>query len=471
MKRALFLGCSTTLLAAAGACASYDDDGPELTVPEDSGPTVVQDGSPDGGVAPDSADATVDGPACSSAGWCATSLPHPDLILQDIWPTEGRAFAVGLSQTVGARVLEWNDAAAKWSYIDDNTQNEEGRGAFVGRMWAPNENELYYTVAPRLIYRGVRDPASQSPETAWSWTHWQLEDRTPVYQHHSQYPNHYRGLPRYAVPNLRLGWQGVEIPALGVFGTSANDVYAWYANTIYHLSKDDAGTAVWAVEYVADDRDRPDEQLVFLAATATSSGDVWFAGGRGGAAATGFGGLDQRLCSVLVRKSSSSYQRIADGEGVPPFQFPPPPSYCKARAGTAFVTGPDGWLTDIQPGAGDSVVGLKSTRDLMRITVVGGGEDAGLPSLSIESSPLPKAVADVPLLSFWVVPNEPTIWVGGVNLVARADDPWQDGGTYQVSTISLNGAWLTTPINQIRGSSNNVRWAVGARYALRKTTP
>ncbi len=473
MKRALFATCSTILLAAAAACASSDDGdgGPDLTVREDSGATLAEDASPDGGSAPDTGDAAVDGPACSSAGWCATTLPVADLTLRDVWPTSGRTFAVGVSPTVGARVLEWNDADAKWSYIDDNTQNEDGRGAYVGRIWAPSENELYYTVAPRMVYRGVRDPASQTPATAWSWTHWQLEDRVPAYPSNPQYPNHYLGLPRYALPGTHSDWGGAEIPALGVFGTSANDVYAWYANTIYHLSNDDAGVPAWTVEYVADDRDRPDEQLVFLAATATSSGDVWFAGGRGGAAVAGFGGgIDPRLCSVLVRKTASSYQRVADGEGVG-FGFPMPPLRCKARAGTAYIAGPDGWITDIQTGVGGSIVGLKAARDLTRITVTDDGVDGGPPTLSVDSSPFPQGVAKAPLLSFWVVPNEPTIWLGGVNLVARADDPWQDGGTYQVSTISLNGAWLTTSVNQVRGSSNNVRWAVGARYALRKTNP
>ncbi len=263
MKRALFLGCSTILLAAAGACASSDDDddGVDLAAPEDSGASLAQDGVSDGGPASDSGDAAVDGPPCSSAGWCATDLPAPDLTLRDVWPTPGRMFAVGVSPTVGARVLEWNDADAKWSYIDDNTQNEEGRGAFVGRIWAPSENELYFTVAPRTVDRGVRDPASQSPATAWSWTHWELEGRAPACPVDSKCPNHYRGLPRYAVPGTYYDWAGVEIPALGVFGASANDVYAWYANAIYRLSNDDAGALAWTVEYVADDRDRPDEQL------------------------------------------------------------------------------------------------------------------------------------------------------------------------------------------------------------------
>ncbi len=464
MKRALIATC-ILMLAAAGACAASEGEGPDRSSDgdDDSGVRVGHDGGADAGVDSGVVDGATDGPICSPGGWCATTLPHEDLTLRDVWATAGRAFAVGMSPTVGARVLEWNDTDARWSYIDDNTQNEEGRGAFVGRIWAPNENELYYSVAPRTIYRGVRDPASQSPATAWSWTHWQLEDRAPAYPAHPQYPHHYQGLPFYALPSTHFDWKGTELPALGVHGTSAKDVYAWYANTIYHLSTDDAGSPTWEVEYVANDHDRPDEQLVFLAATSTSSGEVWFAGGRGGAASAGFGGIDPRLCSVLVRKASSSYQRVADGEGVG-FGFPTPPLRCRARAGTSYIEGPDGWITDIQAGPGDSIVALKSARDLARITVVG---DA----LSVESTRMPPDVSKAALLSFWLVPNTQTIWLGGVNVVARADDAWVDGGTYQISSISLNGAWLTTPVHQIRGSSNSDRWAVGARYALRKTTP
>ena len=146
---------------------------------------------------------------------------------------------------------------------------------------------------------------------------------------------------------------------------------------------------------------------------------------------------------------------------------------CAARRGPGRTSSrvPDGWITDIQTGPGDSIVGLKAARDLTRITLVGDDDDAGSPTLSIESSSLPAALSKAPLLSFWVVPNDPTIWLGGVNLVARADHGWEDGGSFQIPTISLNGAWLTTPVYQVRGASNNDRWAVGARYALRKTTP
>ena len=455
MKRNMYVACTCAALAAAAACASSDDEPGLVAQAPDSGATIPNEGDADGPPADagaDSDDAAIDaGPLCSPAGWCATSLPDSDLTLLDLWAFPGTALAIATSPTVGVRVLEWTDAAGAWRYIDDNTQNEWGRGRFVGKLWASSPDELYFTVAPRTVFRGER---GGSPAT-WAWTHWDLEDRIPAYAPAFQFPDHYKGLPRHRVT-------AVEHAALGVFGTSASDVYAWFGNAIYKLSSDDAGLPSWSVEHVAADVDRPDEQLFFTAATGTGPDDMWFAGGRTG------NPTDVRACAIVVHKTSAGYRRVADAVGIappPPFPPPPPTPRCGPRPDTVLIEDPSGYtsfFTDIAVESASSVVALNGHYALARITV--SGDDYAASALTI-----PPNVASRPVVSLWTTPSEP-LWLGGTNVVARGDDVW-DGGAFAISTISLNGAWLDTAVHRIRGSSSSDRWAVGARYALHKTTP
>ncbi len=459
MKRALFIGCIGVVLAAAAACASSERE-PSLSDEPDTGTPLADAAPTDGGGETDADDAPPELPECSSAGWCPTDLPRTDLVLRDIAVFPGRAFAVAESATVGVKVLEWNDDTATWSFIDDNSQNESGRGRFVGRLWAASSNEVFYGVAPRTIYHGKRDPQSTSPSTAWTWTFQQLEDHVPAYTPNATYPEHYRGLPRYRGMPIHGNWTGIDLPSLGVFGTSTDDVYAWYGNTIYRLSQEDGGDPTWAVEYVADDRDRPDELLVFFAATATAAGDIWFAGGRGGAPG------DTRLCPVLVRKSSSSssYERVADGQGAA-LRFPLPPKRCEARPGVPYIDAAEGWLTDIQAGPDDTIIGLNAAYELVRVAETGGG------TYSFALAKVPRGLTKAPVLSFWRVPGDETVWIGGTNVIVRGHDLWADTATYEISPISRERVWLDFPVRQVRGTSNNHYWAVGARHALRKITP
>ena len=451
MKHKVYLACTCAALAAA-ACASSEAD-PGVVDPggPDSSASVVDEG--DAATPRDDVDAGGDGaapdagPSCSPRGWCVTRLPDSDLTFRDLWAFPGRALAIATSATLGVRVLEWTEASGAWSYIDDNAQNESGHGAFVGKMWAPSPDELYFTVAPHTVFRGTR---SASPGT-WSWTHWELEDRIPVYTAPTfQYPNHYKGLPRQS--------DGTEHAALGVFGTSAGEVYAWFANAIYKLSSDDAGVPTWSVEYVADDIARPDEQLFFVAATGTAPDDLWFAGGRTG------NPNDTKNCAMVVHKTAGTYRRVADAvrdtSAFPTFPSKPP---CATKPGTVLVEGKTGWLTDIAVESSSSVVALKASSVVARITVSG-----DVYSSSVFAVP-GTITGSVPLFSMWTTPSEP-IWLGGTRVLARGADIW-DGGAFELSSISLNGAPLDTVVHRVRGSSNSDRWAVGARYALHKTTP
>ncbi len=436
MRPSLLVTCGSIVLGAAAslaACANSDD--PATPVVPDSGASVaVDDGGPTD--APDTgATNAVDAGStkCSDSGWCRTSLPDEELTLKDIWTVAGHAFAIADSSTLGIKVLEWKDADAQWTYIDDGTQNERGFGTYAGRIWAPSENEVYYGIGPGYIYHGKRPVA---PGMAWSWTRQQLKDNS-----HPDMVEPLDGYPYY--------WKlATSYPALGVWGTSATDVYAWFTNTIYHWTSVDGGAPEWVPEYVADDSSSADEHLFFLAATGTSPDGVWFSGAR---ARTSSG------CALLVRKVAGRYERIADGALTSDW------SPCAARPDSLFIGGAEGWLADIQAASPDRIIGIKGARDVVKISVAPD-------SYSFVSAPVPSRITSKPLFSLWVSPE--TLWLSAHGVVARADsnDVW-DGGAYQISSVALNGTPLARTILQVRGTSNANLWAIGVRHALHKTTP
>jgi hypothetical protein len=410
-------------LAALAACAVSGKDDDRGTPPEDAG---SQTSIPDGG-ASDAAkgnDAPSEESRCSPAGWCATTLPDSDLVLRDVWPFPNRAFAVADSPTMGAKVLEWNDADAAWKYIDDGTQNESGLGRYVGNMWAPSENEIYYGVSPGYVYHGTRS----SSGSAWSWIRSALGDRTNV-SPDDGFPTR----ANFATP----------VP-LGVWGTSRDDVYAWFKDTIYHRTIIDGGGLEWVAEYAATDLDNAQQMLAFFEAAGTSPDDVWFAGGR----VQGPG-----ACAILVRRTSGTYRRIIDGS----ILLRPP--RCKQRDGTTTVMMgmTRGVLNNLVAVAPNQLIGFKAPNEAVRISV--DGDNYAL------------AFATIPASLFSALSSAgDDIWVSGKGIVARAPSVW-DGGKFEISTISLSGSSLNRIIYKVRGTSNTNMWAVGDRYALHKTTP
>lgn len=448
MTRVLFLTGTCLALVAAAACATSDDLDTEVnpTPDPDSGATLIGDAS-----ASDAApDVTPERSVCSPAGWCPTALPAADLSLKDIWPLAGRAFAVAESATSGVKALEWTESNGKWSYIDDSTQNEWGRGAYVGKVYAPNENEVYYTVHPRTVYRGKRATTS-SP---WEWTRQALENPLPPYPPGPSYaPEHYSGRPMDPVSSIAR-------VSLGVFGTSADDVYAWFGNTIYRLADDGA----WTVDYVVDDLDRADEQVVFLGAAGTGPNDVWFVGGRTG------GPYDHRTCALAIHKTATGYRRAIDA-------VRDDATSCSARPETVLPEGKtSGWLSDVRALSANTVVALKAAYDLTRITQSGDSYSTMTSTVPRLGNPTARQ-GGVGYLTLSAGPNEP-VWMGTYSLVVRGDDVWVDGGSYAISSISLNGGVVSStaptgdmPIHQMRSSSSSDVWLVGDYNALHKTTP
>jgi len=456
MRRVLFLVGMP--LAFAVACASSEDE-PETPAPGPGGPTTLTDaGAVDAAPSPDAGADAIAQDTCSPEGWCITALPDVDLVFKDIWPLPNGtlAFAIAESPTLGVKVLAWDKASDAWSYIDDNTQNDPGYGKYAGGIWASGDADVYFTVAPGTVYHGTR-PAPSAP---WSWVRSSLPDnslddpRAP-----GAFP-HDHGDPFY--PVLEENY-----PALGVWGTSSTDVYAWYANTVFHWSRDDAGAPGWVPEYVADDvesdPDNPNvvEHIYFTSAAGSSADDVWFSGARDRYP-------DGTSCPLLVQKTAKGYARIADG--IVPGAGGKSPS-CEERRGVMMIGGSDAWLTDLQTLTPDRIYALKG-RDVVKLSPGKGGYAVALSEIG-----QPVTIFKSGLSSLWATSDgtNDEVWLSGFGLVIRGEgaELWgkDTSKAYRISSIALNGAPTRRPIHRIRGTSPNDLWAVGARYAFHKTTP
>jgi hypothetical protein len=479
MRRVLLLACASVALAAAVACATSEDGAP-LQPPNEQAPTALPDGgTDDGSPAHDGAVPRV--PSCSDAGWCMTALPGYDLTLKDIWPFDSRAFAIAESPTRGVKILEWEDAAQKWSYIDDNSQNEYGFGKYTGKIWAPNENEIYYGVAPGLIYHGRR----AAPSSPWSWQRSRLDDNS-----RETNPAHDHGLPRY--DPRQFGSLPADYPALGVWGTSAGDVYAWYANTIFHRKIEDGGEAVWVADYIAEDAENPSDTFFIFSAAGSSRDDVWFAVGRGRYDDTGV-----FACPMVIHRTAEGYRRIVDSTINDIDKYGHYSEACLEKPGAlSFEIGFDypewggffswawtngGWLTNLESAGPNAVVGILGGNSLAYV----GSEDGGVARKNEVTVTVPRNSMPSLLNSVWIHGTE--AWLSGWGIVLRTnndpgkwslglglttpDENMMDGGTFSVSTTVLDGAPLDAPLYRVRGTSNTNLWAIGARYALHKTTP
>ncbi|AKV04373.1 hypothetical protein AKJ09_11036 [Labilithrix luteola] len=447
------------LLATAVNCGIGDTEtgerqpDPGTNVLPEAGPT---DALADAGATDARADAAPSGPSCSSAGWCATSLPDADLTLKSIWSLEGRAFATAEGATVGVKVLEWTDAEGKWQYIDDNSQNQTGLARYVSNVWAPSENELYYAVAKGTIVHGTRP----SSDKAWTWTSHPLEDHSPVRQRY------------YAPDGPPEAVSGALYPTLGVWGTGADDVYAWYTNTIYHWKSEGSAAPSWMPEYTADDVSSDTEELFALGMTGANRDDLWFSFVRTNMA------YYQGSCPVIVRKTPAGYERISDGrvEGT---------RCTEALPGFSRMGSVRGWLTSLQTLGVGQVAGIQGGRELVKISAAGDGYSVATsrilsldPVNDFDSSP---GASDF-FTSLYRAPDG-RLWMGGMGIwqlhsstggsgmVVSADDVWSAGGSYTVSTLSLTGAPLEGSGFKIHGTSNTNLWLAGARHALHKTNP
>jgi hypothetical protein len=437
MRTAILLASSCASLAIVAACASSEEEAPPAGQPPAA--TVPDSGATEASTRDvDIPDTSL--PTCSAAGWCITPFPDEDLVFRDIWPLEDRAFAIAESRTEGVKVLEWQKATDQWQYIDDQTQNGAGVGTFAGRIYAPSNDEVYFTVGPAYVYRGTR---AAPPETKWTWTRNKLPDN--IVGHPT---SHDHGNPYYSVV------RGPRV-TFGVFGTSANEVVAYYSNTIFRRNPSDD---TWSAVYTADDLEANNEHVFFTSAGSTGPDDLWLVGARDRTA---------YHCPLVVRKTAAGWDRVADGIVKDDIYAP-----CAERPGKPRIGGVGGgWLVDVQPVSATEYVALHdAVRDgflgqvmLTRIRVVDDG-------YSFEQSEVPVKIAQESpikvMTSLWRGQNEN--WFTSWGLVLRGND---DGSNYSVSTLSRGGGPVDAPLYRIRGTSTQNLWAIGARYAYHKTTP
>lgn len=432
-RRFVRIACASLALSAAVACATAGSE----DAPPESPPDVGEGGIlPFDASRPKDAEVEIDAspPVCSTAGWCVTPLPDSDLVLDDIWPREKRAFAIGGATSIGTKVMEWDGATNQWSYIDDNSQNA-GR-MLVASIWAPSDDEVYYTLTDAeaifgngahgsWVYHGTRPVP---PATAWSWT-----------RH------------RFACDYLD--------PTPRVWGTSPDDVYVVACRQVHHRSAGaadagaDAGESAWTVEYADDD---PANRLELSGIAGTDRNDLWFVGARG---------TSPGSCLVVVRKTAAGYERVVDG-------IARPDEACDAKPGLAMVKG--AFRDSSHAPAKGRLVGVRYSstidNDVVRIAAKGDG------SYAIDFAS-PAATMDVTLGAVWGT-SEDDLWlvatrttVGSAGSVVRGTNLWGDAGVYQYSTLALNGSPNTRSLGQIRGTSNTNLWAVGRERAFHKTTP
>lgn len=471
MRSAIVLTSVALSVLAAVACATSNDETPPP--PKEEGPKALPDGSVEEDAAPDSAPPVV--PTCSDGGWCSTTLPDTDLTLKDIWPFEASAFAIAESESLGVKVLAWDEATRLWSYIDDNTQNSFAFDSHAGKIWAPSENELYFGAGPGFIYHGKRS-AKGSP---WSWERSQLDDNG-----HDANADH--GYVEYWNPSFQL--HGAA--AIGVWGTSADDVYAWYANTIFHWKSADGGAPAWVPEYVADDVDNESDTFFVFGASGSGPDDVWFGGGRGR-----YVDWNVLRCPLAIHKTGGVYQRVVDNV-INEVEFtdyytdtclPKDGSLSFEWTTTKGDTGPwsnGGFLTNIEAAGPGRAVGIVG-EDRFAYVESGG---KGLARVNRVSAKVPRDALPSLVNSVWVhdtetwlsgwgmvlrTPNDPAKWSTGLGLFTLDDvhDLGIDAAAFSFSPTAINGAPLDTPLNQVRGTSNTNLWAIGLHYALHKTTP
>ncbi|OJY29061.1 MAG: hypothetical protein BGO98_42465 [Myxococcales bacterium 68-20] len=434
MRTLIVFASAVASVAIASACASSEDVASVGGDPPP--PAVVPDGGDDdGGPVADVDVPDTRLPDCSAAGWCITGFPDEDLVFRDIAPFEEVAFAIAESATEGVKVLEWTKSTNTWKYIDDGTQNQAPIGTFAGRIYAPNVDEMYFTVGPSHIFHGQRSGGT------WTWTNQALPDN--IAGHTDSH-----GSPVENASNQ-------PIATLGVWGTGAGDVYAYYSNTIFHRDPADGS---FAAVYVADDLEAAHEHIFFSSVHGSGPNDVWFVGARD---------RTWTNCPLVVRKSAAGWERVADA-----IVSDDAWAACTERPETLFLGGSDrgGWLVDIAPVSTTEYVALHNK------TYQGSLEDISATTIrvtddgySFEQSLVPVTVAPNAgtrtATALWRGDGE--TWFTSWGLVLRGGDE----GTFSVSTLSRSGGPVIAPFYRIRGTSNQNLWAIGARHAYHKTTP
>jgi len=220
----------------------------------------------------------------------------------------------------------------------------------------------------------------------------------------------------------------------------------------------DGGDPSWVSEWTDND---PTYSVTMTGIDGTASDDVWFWGTRG----TG--------CGVILHKTSAGYELVADGA-------PSPTGGCNDAGRYLNIAGDFGagtWapsrnvLVGLQHAGEESLQPNMNDNDLIRIRQNVDGS---------YSSTVSHPGMDVLLTAVWGT-SEDDLWLiakhktqlqsWGAGAVLRATNAWQEGSSYDYSTIALNNAPNNHSLLLIRGTFNTDLWVVGDERAFHKTIP
>jgi len=483
MRRRVWLAFSAATLAALVACASSDEEGSSLEPVVDGGSTVIDDagpGEPDATPGKGDASAPLWGP-CNDHGWCETELPDPNLTFIDVRPFADRAFAVAESDTLGTKVLEWTEATQAWVYVDDNSQNAYDSGAYAGKMFALSENELYYTTAPGIVYHGKR----VDPSSPFTWESTRLPYSGPTFEDRD--PGRAWRLDSPVSQMMPRTYKA----ALGVTGTSAGDVYAWYGNRIFRRHVGGDGGTEWVSDFAsADEEAGANESFYIFNATPGEGDEIWFIGSRGVMhAEKGF-----QACPTLYRKTSSGWSTVLDATYAndmctsKPGAIPPTLVFTIPGFGTLNLPFTQaGWPTSIASvGSGEIVFYLLRSDSIFFYV----NTTSGVARYNYASEVEPPVQFHTPRVhsvervgdQLWASGHgfvfgseiKPSAWLVGLGIGSPEFYEQQEsdlGAELETTSVAMKGRFLDEPLYQVRGTSKNNLWAVGNRYALHKKTP
>ncbi|MDF2696704.1 MAG: hypothetical protein K0S65_5087 [Labilithrix sp.] len=395
----------------AVACAATGSETLPREEDKDSGPAVVPE--PDSGMTVE-VDSGPDGNApelpCSPAGWCVTATADPATNFYEVAPVTGAAYALAW---VRGRTTFMVFDGAQWNAVPHEHWDGVPKGQkILEALWAQKRSEVFVGGAEGFVARGTEQNGT------WTW------EREP-------FPT---------IDTVRSVW-----------GDADGTMYATTENVLYRRSG--AAGSTWTVEF--DPRTEADATpelagLKLAAVFGTSSDDLWLTGAA-------------VPCMVIFHKSAEGWATLA--QGTPTIGDP---EYCSFSIPPDPV---DPWSFDHRPHivhphsvGRDAFIAVAQTKSY--------GSDA-FPIRAVIEPPgtlrMKVLTYERGMQSAWTSTGSRS-YIAGFGRVLVNPDPL-DGGSWEISSIALNGKATLKQFEVIRGTSESDLWLVGDSYALHKTTP
>ena len=236
----------------------------------------------------------------------------------------------------------------------------------------------------------------------------------------------------------------VQAPVSTVWGTGEQELYALADARVWRLADDDAD---WAVDFGGE---VAGVDTTVTALTGTGKDDVWVTGARGAFPACGF----------VAHKRGGSWVTLIEGDPDPTFPWPPaclPVGSAITVHGPATIAGataPNELVTIIEELDYNVVARIRHAAD--------GGVDMATSNLPAETS-FPRDRR-----SIWGTSAD-DLYLAGFSKVRRGKGLWADGGSWEISTVALEGIPLVKLFHVVRGTRADDVWLAGESYVFRKT--